>query len=183
MTPEPLHLRRVERDREAFRVVWRGIEVGSIGLQVGAAQRTFWHWGLDAVGSFEFATRGDTILRDQAMTLFRQAWDEFTADPDRLQRFVETVMRTSAMWVPRIAYCRAAPATQIAFCFCSGGRRDVHQSGPGAWLNARPFLPGKTSRTSKLGRRDRACRLTPKKTVGIRGDSTAIGGGRRAGGR
>lgn len=88
---EPLLLRAVDHPaaRDAYRVVWRDIEVGSIGLQQGAGQRVFWHWGLDTVGNLGFPTRGDTISRDDAMAQFREAWDRFVADPARLQRMVE----------------------------------------------------------------------------------------------
>jgi hypothetical protein len=91
---EPLILRRVihPQARDNYGVIWNGIEVGSLGLQVGASGRTFWHWGIDVVlpPPRDFATYGDTMSRDDAMANFRKPWDQFSADADdRPARFVE----------------------------------------------------------------------------------------------
>jgi hypothetical protein len=87
-----LILRRVIHPmaRDNYRVIWNGFEVGSIGLQVGAGGRTFWHWGIDTVTPrLPFATHGDTLSKDEAMAAFRAAWNEYAADPDRMRHKVE----------------------------------------------------------------------------------------------
>jgi hypothetical protein len=71
MTPppdQPLILRKVDHPHaaNAFRVIWDGLEVGSIGLQVGASGRTFWRWSIHDNGApcREISTIGDTLSRD-----------------------------------------------------------------------------------------------------------------------
>jgi hypothetical protein len=77
--------------RDNYRVIWRDIEVGSIGLQTGSGGRTFWHWGIDTVvpPPRDFATHGDAIGRADAMASFRRAWDQYAADADRLTNFID----------------------------------------------------------------------------------------------
>ncbi|MCG6204215.1 hypothetical protein LPW26_06180 [Rhodopseudomonas sp. HC1] len=78
-----------------YRVIWHRnaeppIEVGSIGVQTGAAGRAFWAWGIDTVVPVrEFATHGEAPDREASMAAFREAWDRFTCDPARLALFVE----------------------------------------------------------------------------------------------
>jgi hypothetical protein len=83
MSPDqPLIHRRIDQAqaKDAYRVIWNGIEVGSIGLQQGSNQRTFWHWAIDTlVPPPDFAIRGDTISRDDAMVRFRKAWNGLPA--------------------------------------------------------------------------------------------------------
>jgi hypothetical protein len=89
----PLFLRRVDHPHaeNAFHVIWRGLAVGSIGLQRGAGQRTFWRWWIFDAGRpyRELTMTGDTMSRDDAMAAFRAAWDEFAADPGRLQHVID----------------------------------------------------------------------------------------------
>lgn len=100
-----LRLRRVRhpavKPGEAFRVVCRGFEVGSIGLQQGAAQRRFWSWGLDTVGQLGFPTHGEAADRDDTMARFKAAWTLFAADQARLDRFFEAkaaIEERAARW-------------------------------------------------------------------------------------
>jgi hypothetical protein len=78
MSPDqPRILRRVDQPqaKDAYRVIWNGIDVGSIGLQQGSSQRTFWHGAIDTlVPPPDFAIRGDTISRDDAMVRFGTAF-------------------------------------------------------------------------------------------------------------
>jgi hypothetical protein len=87
-----LHLRRVDHPHaeNAYRVIWNGFEVGSIGLQVGASGHTFWHWGVDddTAPRLPFATHGDTLSKADAMAAFRTAWNEFASDEGRLRDLV-----------------------------------------------------------------------------------------------
>jgi hypothetical protein len=78
-------------------VIWNGLEVGSIGLQVGAGGHTFWRWSIDDNGApcREITTMGDTIGRDDAMAAFRAAWNEYAADPDRLRHMIEVKVDTA----------------------------------------------------------------------------------------
>ena len=89
----PLLLRKVTghpQATNAYRVVYYGIEVGSIGLQVGAHQRQFWHWGIDTVLPRQpFATQGEARDQDEATRLFRATWEVFASDPERLAEFIE----------------------------------------------------------------------------------------------
>ena len=79
-------------------MIWRDIEVGSIGLQRGAGGRTFWRWAIYDHGRpyRDLVTMGDTISRDDAMKQFRAAWDEYAADPARVDHLVEYHARERA---------------------------------------------------------------------------------------
>lgn len=80
---------------ENYRVVWHlsvdsVMEIGSIGIQTGAAGRRFWSWGIDTVVSvLDFPTHGQADDRETATTAFRAAWDEFASDPVRLAKFLD----------------------------------------------------------------------------------------------
>jgi hypothetical protein len=86
-----LTMRRVAHPMttDNYRVIWDGIEVGSIGVQQGAAQRVFWSWGLDTIVKVPFETHGEASGRKEAMAAFRAVWEMFAADADRLAAFVE----------------------------------------------------------------------------------------------
>jgi hypothetical protein len=103
-----LRLRPVDHPhaKDAYWVIWQGHQVGSIGLQQGAHQQTFWRWSLYDFGApvRDFATDGDTISRDDAMAGFRQACDRFAADADRMQHMIEykrDIAERSKHWGPR----------------------------------------------------------------------------------
>jgi hypothetical protein len=50
---------------------------------------TIWTWSIDRVLPRQsFATEGQASNLDDALTAFRQAWDSFRADPDRLDYFL-----------------------------------------------------------------------------------------------
>jgi hypothetical protein len=87
-----LILRRVKghlQARNAYRVLYDGIEIGSIGHQVGAHQREYWHWGIDAVLSRQpFKTDGEARDREDAMAQFRAVWEVFSSDAQRLAAFL-----------------------------------------------------------------------------------------------
>jgi hypothetical protein len=75
---------------DAYRVVYDGMEVGSIGLQTDAHQREYWAWGIDTVLPRQsFATQGEARDQDEAMRLFRATWEVFASDPERLADFIE----------------------------------------------------------------------------------------------
>jgi hypothetical protein len=95
---ETLRLRRVVHPMatDNYRVVWNGLEVGSIGIQRGAAQRVFWSWGIDTPDNLPFATHGEAENRDEATARFRTAWEAFAADPARLAEFVATKQAIAA---------------------------------------------------------------------------------------
>jgi hypothetical protein len=104
---EPLILRKVDHPhaRDAFHVIWNGIKVVSTGLQQATGQRTFWRWWIFDAGRpyRELTMSGDTMSRDDAMTAFRQAWNEFAAEPDRLQHVIDfhaDIAERSKRWGP-----------------------------------------------------------------------------------
>ena len=68
-------------------VVYDGVEVGSIGVQVGQKSLLIhWAWGLTAFCHDEsFRTSGTSESRQDAMAAFKIAWEKFIADPDRLK--------------------------------------------------------------------------------------------------
>ncbi|MFC0243704.1 hypothetical protein [Rhodopseudomonas telluris] len=87
-----LLLRRVQHPMAAenYRVILDGIEIGSIGVQVGVDGRTFWAWGIDTVVPVrQFRTHGEAVDRESATAKFRQAWDVFASEPERLRAFIE----------------------------------------------------------------------------------------------
>ena len=75
---------------QAFRVLCGAVEVGSIGRQLGAAQRQFWSWGLDVSEPLPFPTHGEAETRPQAMARLKEAWELFAADAGRLAAFFAT---------------------------------------------------------------------------------------------
>lgn len=87
--------------QNAYRVVMTledgsDLEIGSIGLQTGAAQREFWSWGLDTVlPSQPFPTRGEAKDQEGAMVSFKAMWEQFTVDPERLSAFIADKLRRS----------------------------------------------------------------------------------------
>ncbi len=98
-----LTLRRVTghpQAQNACRVIYDGLEVGSIGLQVGNELREFWSWGIDSIVSMPtFPTDGEALSRDEAMTLFRAAWIEFASNLDRLAQFMEAKQTSRDMYI------------------------------------------------------------------------------------
>ena len=52
----------------AYRVVFDGVEVGSIGEQIGEGRRQFWSWGIDTVRppDKEIITRGEAATSTTA---------------------------------------------------------------------------------------------------------------------
>lgn len=75
---------------DAYRVVYKGIAVGSIGKQLGAHQRVFWSWGIDTVlPRQKFATEGEGRDRDDCTAQFRAVWEAFASEPERLAAFME----------------------------------------------------------------------------------------------
>jgi hypothetical protein len=83
-----LTLRRVHYPMatDNYRVVYDGVEVGSIGVQQGIGATESWRWGIDTI--LPKAPSGKAKDRDDAMAQFRAAWDEFSADADRLAYFM-----------------------------------------------------------------------------------------------
>lgn len=87
--------------QNAYRVVMTlddgsDLEIGSIGLQIGAGQRQFWRWGLDTVlPQQSFPTDGEAADMETAMAKFKSIWEQFTADPDRLAAFLADKLRRS----------------------------------------------------------------------------------------
>jgi hypothetical protein len=76
--------------QDAYRVVYDGIEIGSIGKQQGAQQRVFWLWAVDTVLPRQsFATRGEGRDREDCMAQFKATWDVFISEPARLASFME----------------------------------------------------------------------------------------------
>ena len=70
----------------AYRVIFDGIEIGSIGSQIGSHNRQFWTWGIDTVlPQQRFATFGQADSIGEAMTAFSASWERFIQDPARLQ--------------------------------------------------------------------------------------------------
>lgn len=92
-----LILKKVEdhpQATDAYRVIYEGVEVGSIGAQLGAGQRRFWSWGIDTVLPRQpFATHGEGIDRESAMAQFKVAWATFCTDPTRLAAFLDMKAR------------------------------------------------------------------------------------------
>lgn len=79
---------------DAYRVVHDGIEIGSIGKQLGAYQREFWAWGIDTILPQQvFATDGEARDRVDAMAQFKAAWEVFASDQARLAYFMEMKRR------------------------------------------------------------------------------------------
>ncbi len=95
MADYQLSLRRVRHPmaKDNYRVVWNdGVKdrkIGSLGVQTGAAGRTFWSWGIETVVAvLDFPTHGEAADREAAMAAFREAWDKFASDPARLALFL-----------------------------------------------------------------------------------------------
>lgn len=75
---------------DAYRVIYDGIEIGSIGKQAGAHQRVFWSWGIDSVLPRQsFATSGEGRDLEDCMKQFRAVWEVFASEPERLAAFME----------------------------------------------------------------------------------------------
>lgn len=73
----------------AYRIVYGGVEVGSIGLRHHAGQREEWHWGIDTVLPPQaFPTAGEACCREDAMAQFSAVWAIFSSDPHRLADFL-----------------------------------------------------------------------------------------------
>ncbi len=87
----------------AYRVVLKlsdgtDVELGSVGEQVGNAQRRFWAWGLDTVLPPQgFPTDGEAPDRESAMAAFKAMWDRYASDPDRLDAFIKLKRQRSGM--------------------------------------------------------------------------------------
>ena len=75
----------------AYRVVFDGVEVGSIGEQIGEGRRQFWSWGIDTVlpPDKEIITRGEGGDLNHCMLLFKEAWHKFSRNPERLADFMQ----------------------------------------------------------------------------------------------
>lgn len=87
-----LFLRRVHHSQatDNYRVVFDGVEVGSVGQQIGALQRQFWAWGIDTVLPRQpFATSGEGRDRDDCTAQFKATWEVFCSEPDRLAQFLQ----------------------------------------------------------------------------------------------
>ena len=70
------------------------LEIGSIGHQVGNYMREFWSWGLDTVlPSQAFPTAGEAPDRDEAMSKFKEMWEQFSIDPNRKAIFLREALR------------------------------------------------------------------------------------------
>jgi hypothetical protein len=75
--------------RDAYRVIYDGIEIGSISKQIGAHHREFWSWGIDTVlPKQSFATSGEGYDRDDCMKQFRAVWEVFVSDRERIEQFI-----------------------------------------------------------------------------------------------
>jgi hypothetical protein len=80
--------------KEAYRVVWLDLEVGSIVPQYAPAKQAIWRFGIDMVLPLpDVSAQGEALTRDDAMEAFCDAWERFSADPDRLQAFVKAKRR------------------------------------------------------------------------------------------
>lgn len=74
---------------DAYRVIYYGIEVGSISKRIGAHHRVFWIWGIDTVmPKPSFATSGEGYDREDCMKQFRAVWEVFVSDRERLEQFI-----------------------------------------------------------------------------------------------
>jgi hypothetical protein len=80
--------------KEAYRVVWLDLEVGSIVPHSVAAKQAVWRFGIDMVLPLpDVFAQGEALTRDDAMEAFCDAWERFSADPHRLQAFIEAKRR------------------------------------------------------------------------------------------
>lgn len=83
----------------AYRVVLKlsdgtDVELGSVGEQIGNAQRRYWAWGLDTVLPPQgFPTDGEAPDRESAMAAFKAMWDRYASDPDRLDAFLSLALQ------------------------------------------------------------------------------------------
>lgn len=85
--------------QNAYRVVMTlddgsDLEIGSIGLQMGAHNQKFWSWGLDSILARQaFPTDGKAVDREDAMAQFKAMWGLFTADQARPAEFIATKLK------------------------------------------------------------------------------------------
>jgi len=91
-----LFLRKVNHPQahDNYRVVAKDdgpeIEIGSIGVRLGAGTSEGWVWGIDTVIPMrDVESEGSGKDRADCMRRFRAAWDKFSADRARLTEFLE----------------------------------------------------------------------------------------------
>ena len=104
MTEPTLILRKVTDHAQAsnaYRVVYDGVEVGSIGEQLGAGRRQFWSWSIDTVlpPDKTIITRGEGGDLNHCMLLFKEAWHKFSRNPERLADFMQAKKDSKRPWV------------------------------------------------------------------------------------
>lgn len=88
-----LYLRRVEPDREAYRVILKidetEFQIGSIGVKTFTSDDTGWTWGIDTVipmRSSQTSGRGSDMK--DCMAKFRKAWEAQCAKAGWLEEFL-----------------------------------------------------------------------------------------------
>jgi hypothetical protein len=93
--PIDLFLRQVRHPqaRDNYRVIAKvdgdEIEIGSVGVRLGAGIAEGWTWGIDTVVVMRsFETEGTGKDRTRSMKQFRAAWDRLASDPARLIEFL-----------------------------------------------------------------------------------------------
>lgn len=93
-----LYLRKVDPDREGYRVILKEdgdeIELGSIGIRNTLGMNWKWHWGIDTVIPMrEIESEGDGKDRADCMRKFKIAWGNFCARSGWEDEFLDAKRR------------------------------------------------------------------------------------------